>query len=41
MLVLAALGGQPFSDLHAQAFAKTAQCTERAIQQFGRQRRTE
>ncbi len=41
MLVLADLGGQPFSDLHAQAFAKTAQCTERAIQQFGRQRRTE
>lgn len=34
MLVLADLGGQPFSDLHAQAFAKTAQCTERAIQQF-------
>ncbi|MBW6114046.1 histidine kinase, partial [Pseudomonas aeruginosa] len=41
MLVLADLGGQPFSDLHAQAFAKTAQCTERAIQQFGRQRHTE
>ncbi|MBG4608022.1 HDOD domain-containing protein [Pseudomonas aeruginosa] len=41
MLVLADLGGQPFSDLHAQAFAKTAQCTERAIQQFGSQRHTE
>ncbi|KFF31983.1 hypothetical protein G039_0330040 [Pseudomonas aeruginosa VRFPA01] len=41
MLLLADLAGQPFSDLHAQAFAKTAQCTERAVQQFGRQRRTE
>lgn len=40
MLVLADLGGQPFSDLHVQAFAKIAQRTERVIQQFGRQRHT-
>ncbi|MGC3654956.1 histidine kinase, partial [Pseudomonas aeruginosa] len=41
MLVLADLGGQPYSDLHAQAFAKTALCSERAIHQFARQRHSE
>ncbi|UVE17563.1 HDOD domain-containing protein [Pseudomonas sp. LS44] len=36
MLVIADRQGQPFSDSHLQAFAKTVQCIERAIGNFAR-----
>lgn len=36
MLLAADRNGQPLGDLHAQAFARTAQCIEQAIRQMSR-----